>query len=226
MKGLILLILTAVFVISCQTLPEIKPDPPEAKFSACPSPFLKESYRFVHAIETSLGNEIRGGIIGVTIADPETHSISCAIMTAEGMVLLEAESNVSLRVLRALPPFNSPAFAENMVEDIRLIFFAPRGELKHKGTLADGSTVCRWRDDSKNLIDVIARQPGGIEINKYTKNGSLKRRVKILPSAESIYSDIELSATTLLKYSLKMTLVEAAPLDDESKTDKDAGAEE
>jgi len=226
MKGLIQLILTAVIAISCQTLPEIKPDVAKTKTPACPSPFLKESHRFVHAIETRRGDAIRGGIIGVTVADPATRFISCALMTAEGMVLLEAEANPSLHVLRALPPFNYPAFAENMIEDIRLIFFAPRGKFMQLGVLDDGSKICRWREEGGAFVDIIERQSDGFEINKYTRRGSLKRRVRLILSAENVYSQIELSASELVSYSLKMTLVEAEPIEDEPKTNKDAKAEE
>jgi hypothetical protein len=68
-------------------------------------PFLKEKYRLVHSIENRMFGETQSVIIGVTLADPSTRVISCAIMTAEGMVLFEAESGPgTLKVNRALPP--------------------------------------------------------------------------------------------------------------------------
>jgi len=48
-------------------------------------------------------------IIGVTLADPSTRFVSCAIITAEGMVLFEAESGQdTLKVNRALRLLSIP----------------------------------------------------------------------------------------------------------------------
>jgi hypothetical protein len=108
--------------------------PAEENNLTCPSPFLKERYRLVHAIETRVAGKTQSAIIGVTLADPDTRFVSCAIMTAEGMVLFEAESDPGmLRVDRALPPFDSMDFAKNMIQDIKLIFFAPEGKIQKKG---------------------------------------------------------------------------------------------
>ena len=134
MKGIRLLILTALLLASCQTLPAINSILPQAgsKDSVCPSPFLKESYRLVHAVEVRMAGDTGGAIIGITVADPATRFVSCAIMTAEGMVLFEAEATPLLKVIRALPPFDSKNFAENMINDIKLIFFAPEGNIRTK----------------------------------------------------------------------------------------------
>ena len=94
MKGIPLLILT-LFLLSCQTLPLIHSSvsPAEENNLTCPSPFLKERYRLVHAIETRVAGKTQSAVIGVILADPFTRFVSCAIMTVEGMVLLEAESD-------------------------------------------------------------------------------------------------------------------------------------
>ena len=52
------------------------------------------------------------------------------------MVLLEAQATPTLEVIRALPPFDSGDFAKNMIEDIKLIFLAPDGDIRAKGILA------------------------------------------------------------------------------------------
>ncbi|PKN76681.1 MAG: hypothetical protein CVU52_03750 [Deltaproteobacteria bacterium HGW-Deltaproteobacteria-10] len=228
MKGIRLLIFSTLLLASCQTLPAINSVLPQARLKSalCPSPFLKEPYRLVHAIEARSGGEIQGAIIGVTLVDPSTRFVSCAIMTAEGMVLFEAEAKPALKVIRALPPFDSGHFAKNMIEDIKLIFLAPEGVIQTKGILADGTGICRWQEKSGAWIDLIAGLPDGIEINKYSSSGNWQRRIKLNPTAENVYSRIELKAREAVNYSLTMTLIEAEPQEGELKTEKNKGSEE
>ena len=123
------------FLFSCQTLPVINSQvsSTEKKTFVCPHPFLKEKYRLVHAIEVRMAGNTQSAVIGVTLADPFTRSVSCAIVTAEGMVLFEAESTPDgIKVNRALPPFDSESLAKNMIEDIKLIFLAPAGKIQEQ----------------------------------------------------------------------------------------------
>jgi hypothetical protein len=214
MKGLPLLILI-IFLSSCQTLPLINSpvSPANEKTLTCPSPFLKEKYRLVHAIETRVAGDTRSVIIGITLADPSTRFISCAIMTAEGMVLFEAESGPGmLKVNRALPPFDSMDFAKNMIEDIKLIFFTPEGKIQKKGNLSDGAAVCRYHEENGDLIDVIIDKSEDTEIKRYSSAGILKRQVKFNKTTANIYQSIELQANETFNYSLLMTLIEAQPV--------------
>jgi hypothetical protein len=217
MKGIPLLILT-IFLSSCQTLPLINSpvSPANEKALTCPSPFLKEKYRMVHAIETRVAGKTQSAIIGVTLADPSTRFVSCAIMTAEGMVLFEAESGPdTLKITRALPPFDSMDFAKNMIEDIKLIFFAPAGKIQKKGTLPDGAAACRYREENGDWIDVITDKSEGTAIMRYSSAGILKRQIKFNKTAGNIYQSIELQANETFNYSLLMTLIEAQPVESE-----------
>jgi hypothetical protein len=214
MKKLLFLILT-VFLFSCQTLPVINSPVSSAgnKSFTCPSPFLKQKYRLVHAIETHMTGDMRSAIIGVTLADPADRSVSCAIMTTEGMILFEAESGMEgIKVNRALPPFDSTAFAKNMIEDIKLIFFTPEGQIIEKGNLPDGETVCRYKKENGDWIDVITDKSKGTEIKRYSSSGMLKRHVRFNKTAGNIYQRIELQANEQFNYSLLMTLIEAQPV--------------
>jgi hypothetical protein len=217
MKGIPLLILI-FFLFSCQTLPLINApvSPANEKALTCPSPFLKEKYRLVHAIETRVSGKTQSAIIGVTLADPSTRFISCAIMTAEGIVLFEAESGPgALKVTRALPPFDSMDFAKNMIEDIKLIFFAPEGKIQKKDNLPDGAAVCRYLEENGDWIDVITDKSEGTAIKRYSSAGILKRQVKFNKTTGNIYQSIELQANETLNYSLLMTLIEAQPVEGE-----------
>jgi len=217
MKGIPLLILI-IFLFSCQTLPLINSpvSPVDEKALTCPSPFLKEKYRLVHAIETRVTGDTQSAIIGVTMADPSTRFISCAIMTAEGMVLFEAESGPgTLKITRALSPFDSADFAKNMIEDIKLIFFTPEGKIQKKGNLPDGAAICRYLEGNGDWIDVITDKSEGTAIKRYSSAGILKRQVKFNKTTGNIYQSIELQANEVLNYSLLMTLIEAQPVESE-----------
>jgi hypothetical protein len=205
------LLIGIVFLASCSTMPLITAPMVSATKNnlTCPSPFLKDKYQLMHAIEINAAGNAQGAIIGVTVVDPSTGFVSCAIMSAEGMVLLEAESSrEKLTVHRALPPFDSGDFTKNLIDDIRLIYFVPQGLLKNKGNLADGSTVCRWQDASGNFIDVIAAKDGKSEIKKYSACGKLKRHVKLTQKSDIPCSTIELQGSEMVDYSLLMTLID------------------
>lgn len=213
MKSLSLVFLT-FFLVSCQTLPSIHSSGLQAdtKGITCPDPFLKEKYRMVHAIETRLAGKTQTAVIGVTSADPSTRTLACAILTAEGMVLFEAESTRDhVKVHRALPPFDSEELSRNMIQDIELIFFAPEEQIHTRGNLPDGSTVCRYRLGNRDWIDVIGDQSGTIEIKRYSLCGILKRHIIFNKAPENIYPSIELQAYETFNYSLRMNLIEAQP---------------
>jgi len=217
MKRLALLIL-AIFLFSCQTLPVINPHSSlnNKESFACPSPFLKEKYQLIYAIEIQAAGNIQGAIIGITVVDPSTRFVSCAIMTAEGVVLFDAEAGPGkFKVNRALPPFNSSDFAKNMIEDIKLIFFAPEGIIRNKGNLSDGAITCRYLEESGDWIDVIANNLAGTVIKRYSSFGILKRQVKFNKMAGNIYQSIELQGRTMVNYTLIMTLIEAQRAEDE-----------
>lgn len=200
------------FLASCSTMPVITAPTLSAaqKNLTCPSPFLKERYQLIHAIEINAAGIAQGAIIGVTVADPSNRFVSCAIMTAEGMVLLEAQSEgEKLIIHRALPPFDSGDFAKNLIDDIRLIYFNPQGLLQKRGNLPDGSTACRWQEENGNFIDVIAGE--STEIKKYSACGSLKRHIRLTQKAGNPYSIIELQGSEMVDYTLLMTLIEAQP---------------
>jgi hypothetical protein len=209
------LLIFVFLLLSCQALPIIESPLflKNEKSFICPSPFLKQRSHFVHAIETRKGGRTQSAIIGVTVADPVSRSISCAIITSEGMVLFEAESGPDkFRVSRALPPFDSEGFAENMIADIKLIFFMPEGKLQNKGYLHGGSTVCRYQEENQDWIDIIKNTSADIEIRRYSSSGTLKRQVFFKNTAKNIYQHIELQAYETFDYSLLMTLIDAQPI--------------
>lgn len=227
MKSILLPVLSALILVSCQTLPAITPStlPAESESAVCFEPFLKKSYRFIHSIEFGLTGNAQGQVIGVTVVDPVNRFVSCVIMTVEGLVLFDAEARPALKINRAVSPFDSGDFAAGMIDDIRLIFFAPQGNLETKGVLTTGEDICRWRETAGDWIDVVTRRREEVDITRYSVCGNWKRRVR-LQHAGNIYRTIELTARETFNYSLKMVLIEAEPLGGELTGARNRSGEE
>lgn len=213
MKGLFFLI-GSFLLMSCAVLPAILPPADSAgKIFACPSPFLVEKTRLIHAIEVRAAGKTQTVMIGVTMIDPATRTISSALMSAEGMSLFEASSGpAGLQISRALPPLNAEDFAQNMISDIDLIFLAPRETIAQKGVLTSGEGVCRRHREEGGWIDVMSDSNSRIHIRRYTEGGSLERNVILAGNADSAYASIELQTT---QYTLIMTLIESESVKDE-----------
>jgi hypothetical protein len=222
MKGLFFLIGVFLFA-SCAALPAIQ-EPPAGQTKgpiSCPSPFLTEKTRFIHAIDVQTAGKTKTVMIGVTVADPAGRTFSCAIMSTEGMVVFEAVSgNEGINVTRALPPFDEPDFARNMMDDMELIFLEPAGVLAGKGVFAGGEVVCRRRQERGGWIDVVAGQDGRTQIRRYSECGALKRTVNLNGNSRDAYKTIELQSAGLMGYRLMMTLIESEVVTDRPPVQK------
>ena len=207
----------SLLLFSCAALPVIQPyTGPDKNNFLCPSPFLPEKTRLIHAIEVRAAGQAQTVIIGVTLADPALRTLSCALMSTEGMAFFEAASEPDgLKVSRALPPFDTGDFASNIMNDIDLIFFPPRGVLIQKGVLAEGNPVCRWHKEQGGWIDVSKNHDGQIHIRRYSEEGNLKRSVLLDAKAANPYSSIELQASEMVNYTLLMTLIESETIKNE-----------
>ncbi len=222
MKGFFFLLGTFLLV-SCAALPAIHEPSSEraGKSITCPSPFLLEKNRFIHAIEVHMGGKPKTSLIGVTLVDPVSRTFSCAIMSTEGMVLFEASSGPDgVKVIRALPPFDTTAFVSDLMDDMELIFLAPAGVLTRKGVFAEGEIVCRWHKEQGGWVDVLAYRDGRIQIRRYSEFGALQRTVKLDGNAKNAHASIELQAIEFMNYTLIMTLIESEAVKDVSPMKK------
>ncbi len=215
MRGFLLLI-SALLLVSCAALPAIAPPGGKAeKPMVCPSPYCTGKYRFIHALEVRLASQAQTVMVGVTLIDPAARTISCALVSTEGLAFFEASQGPDgLAVSRALPPFDSGDFARNMMDDIGLIFLAPQEAPVQKGVLAGGDAVCRYKG-SAGWIDVGTGRDGRIQIRRYSQRGGLERSVTLAGGANP-YSTIELHAAGLFEYELIMTLIESEAVPNES----------
>ena len=211
------LLILSLLLAFCSSLPEIRPSADvTGKRSACPSPFVAQKTLFIHAIEATVAGETRAVMIGVTVADPASRTLSCALMSPEGMVFFEASRTPSgTNISRALPPFDEADVASGMMDDIELIFFEPTEPIERAGVGDTGQTICRRRFPKGGWLDVGKDRDGRIRIQRYSEGGRLRRSVALAAGANP-YAAIELQASEWAGYSLSMTLIESEAVPDEA----------
>jgi hypothetical protein len=141
--------------------------------------------------------------------DPKARKLRSAILTLEGMVLFEAVLAEKTDVIRALPPFDSTQFAENMMKDVRLVFLAPEGLLLKTGKLGDGSAVCRYGASGSGTVDVIVASGISWSIRAYGEDGRTRRIIRAFSIVDGIPRELNLTGFSERDYSLKMKLISA-----------------
>jgi len=209
-------LMMASFLFSCSRLPAIKPADPVAAaalIAQCGRPYPSVPYRFVHAIEVILPGGSSGTLMGVTLVDPRAAAVQSVMMTLEGFVLFDGTYDKKVRVDRAVPPFDKPEFAKNMLDDVRLLYLAPEGRPMHAGTLKDGAVICRYIGTQYPVMDVIVHRDGSWEIDGYSESEEAKRRIKAGSVKNGIPETIELKAYEAWDYTLRMRLISAETVD-------------
>ena len=169
-------------VFGCAGLPVLKPLDPALKpavLEDCRKPFLPEKYRLVHALEALLPDGRETAAIGVLVADPGERHFRTVLMTFEGWVLFDVESGEVPIVHRAVPPFDTPAFARRMAEDINLAFFRPGAVPVAWGQDGEGGRVCRYEIPEGRTVDVVRTPGGAVEIRLYGAGQELRKKVSI-----------------------------------------------
>lgn len=211
MKAIFPFLILCIF-LSCIGLPKIKSADEARKpeiLKNCSLPFTSKKYRFIHSINAAMPGGERTVIIGISVVDPELRSIESAIMTVEGLVLFEAVYNNGLSVKRGVPPFDSKDFAKALMDDIRLIFFAPESKIESYG-IYNNEYVCRYELNEKRIEDIAVSKDGSWTIYQYDTSYSLVRSVKANSiNKEGIPQRIDLKSHEFFGYSLKLELISA-----------------
>jgi hypothetical protein len=166
----------------------------------------------VHGIEAKLGVGGSYALIGLTKGDPVQRNLHSALLTPEGFVLFEAERREGrITIIKALPPFDSSAFAKGLIEDVDLIFLAPGGRLSESGMIADGSFVCRWTEPSGQVKEIIRAKGDRWKISLWNDQGRVVRQVWVRKRpTENLASQVELRAPGVNGYRLKMVLLQSS----------------
>ena len=215
MKHIILLLYVLLFTVSCSGVPKFVEDP--AAQISCGLPFPKGRWQFVHSIEATIPGGGTASVIGITDISSELETIHCIIMSIEGLVLFDGVYKGEVVINRGIRPFDSREFAKGLMNDIRMVFFPPVGELTGAGILSNGSHVCRYMNDTTTIVDVIINPNHNWEIRQY-KNSALSRSVKAYIKERAIEGvqkafpgRIELSVNEEPGYALTLKLIRAEP---------------
>jgi hypothetical protein len=215
---LIPLLASMLFLGGCAALPPLKPLDPflePAALEACRRPFLVEKVRLVHEMRIVMPGEREGQAIGVLLADPGTKSFQSVLMTIEGLVLFDIEYGAGLTVHRAVPPFDTPAFARRMAEDISLPFFSPGEKPAAFGWDKEGAAVCRFARTGGEFVDVRTAPEGDLEIRLYGTGQELRKKVIIPhPVSHGLAEELEIRGVAWPSYSLYLRLIEAEAVKD------------
>jgi hypothetical protein len=214
---LFLLLLTVGACTGLKPLTPLDPARKIAVLEGCRRPFLPGKYRLVHALETVMPDGSKGTAVGVLVADPRTLGFRTALMTIEGFVLFDAEAGETLTVHRAVPPFDAPAFAGALAEDIRLAFFPPGGAPAAWGVGEAGASACRFERADGRLVEVMTMQDGGMGIRLYGAGQELLKRVKMArPERPGLADTLEIQSSGWPSYTLRLRLLESEALGDNS----------
>lgn len=209
---LVPLLLTVLAAAACTAPHALRPLDPaliSTVSAGCQRPFLKETHRFVHALEADMPDGEKGGGIGVLLADPLRRTFRSMLMTIEGWVLFDIEKGETLTVRRAVPPFDSPGFARRMEEDIALAFFPPVEALLALGKTEDGAMVCRFGGDGGRRVDVLDKGGGAMEVLLYDEGQALRKRVVISSfNRDGLAERIEIRSSVWPSYTLHLRLIE------------------
>lgn len=222
MKRTYLLPLLVLLLASCAGLPAISPvaQTPATVPTACTEIFLRHPWRMVHTLKTDFPGGRKGVMIGVVSLVPAEGTVECALLSIEGLRLFEARDDGALTVRRALPPFDRPALAQGMMQDIRLLFFPPESPPLASGQMASGDPACRYALPD-GYEDIIRKSTEEFVIQRYDQRSRLTRRIHITRCRPEGAGDhgavpcrIRLEAFHPAEYQLVLDLVEARPVVD------------
>lgn len=180
MKRFVMLPALWCLLVSCSALPALYPvgdDELTELRRDCRYPYPVGRWQLLHTIEAAFPGGRKSLLMGVTVLSSVDRSLHSVLMTVEGLVLFDARFDKTLTVDRAIPPFDAEGFAAGLMQDIRLLFFAPEGASAEAGRLRGGAAACRYRLPDGGMLDMTA--PGGrrFELHRYDAAGRLMRSV-------------------------------------------------
>jgi len=208
---LVCLLLVLIFGLGCAPKSKLTPiTSPLNDFTDCLAVFPDRPWEAVHRIEAELEFGGSYSLIGLTKGDPVRRNLYSALLTPEGFVVFEAERREGrLSVIRAIPPFDSFAFAKGLIEDVELIFFAPEGRPSESGRTADGSFVWRWMGPFGPFKEIIKVTDDRWKISLWNDQGRVMREVWLTRRlTQNLASQVELHASGPNGYTLKMVLLQ------------------
>ena len=196
----------------CLTVPEtpLLPGAPE-DVDRCVALFPSGPWECVHTIEAVIQGRMSSSLLGITKGDPAARTLHTVLLTPEGFILFEAEQRDSkISVLKAVAPFDSPAFARGLMEDVSFLFLAPEARPSKWGRTADGSVLCRWANPDGSRKEVSCSAV--VKITLQDRDGDLLKEALLKgPFVKGLAPEVELQVYKPSPYRLKMTLIRGTP---------------
>ena len=132
-----------VLSIGCVSPPKktLVPGSPD-DLPGCYAIFPREPWESVHRIEATVRGGGSSSLLGVTKGEPSERRLQSLLLTPEGFILFDAElSEGGIAVRKAVAPFDSPAFARGLMEDVSLLFLPPQVKPIAWGKETDGTMI-------------------------------------------------------------------------------------
>jgi hypothetical protein len=179
----------------------------------CSAIFPAGPWQSVHKIEAIIKAGVSSSLLGITKGDPLERRLHSVLLTPEGFILFEAEiRDGAIAVRKAVAPFDSPAFARGLMEDVTLLFLPPRARPTTWGKEADGTWTCRWERPGESRTEVRGSMDRGWQILRRDDQGKVTRAISMDgPFVQGLASYVELRASKPASYRLRMTLLQVGP---------------
>lgn len=206
---------SVALLVSCAAgAPRLCPDGsnPFSWERSCRRIYPAGTFEATHRIDATLPGGGRMALLGVTVFSTQRRTLTCTLMTLEGFVLFSAEADTTIRVFRALAPFDGRAFGRGMIEDLRFLFFFPEDREFSVGWTGDGGHTCRYSPDGDSWTDVTLFPDGNWRISRYTGSNTLSRSLQARETAlgmAGLPRKIRLTRYGRGGYALDLTLVKA-----------------
>jgi hypothetical protein len=182
----------------------------EIELQACYAIFPTGPWESVHKIEATFR---RGGsftLLGVTKGNPSEQNLESVLLTPEGFILFEAEYKKNgMTVRKSVPPFDSPAFAKGLMEDVTFLFLSPGTDPITWGRKGDGMLICNWEGPNGINTEITGSVGNGWKILRRNKEKKIIKEVTLDgPFINGLATRIEIRAFTPLSYKIRMTLLQ------------------
>ncbi len=181
------------------------------ELQGCLALFPPGPWESVHRIEATFRGGGSSTLLGVTRGEPAARRIQSLLLSPEGFTLFDGEFRAGeVTVHRAVPPFDSAAFAKGLMEDVTFIFLAPQSRPTNWGRATDGTRVCRWEGIDRYRTEVWESPDQGRRIRRWDDQGEVIREVSLKgPLIQGLAANIELRVFKPVFYKLKMTLLQS-----------------
>ncbi len=207
-----LLTLCAAFflLVSCASAPPFKPLEGAGGPAACPALAPETPFTAVHRIALShaaIGTSVGLGVVKV---DGRAGAVHAVLMTLEGLVVCEAAGESGrVHVLRALPPLDTPGFAEGLTADVAFLLLAPGGAPTETGADEEGNPACRWQTAEDTILETLRSPQGSVRKRLYRSDGTVLKEVLALPPfTRGLPAEMRLRVVQPVSYTIELTLID------------------